>query len=105
VNAVRHTPPDARIWVSVRARDHGVDIAVEDDGPGVPEDQREVIFQPFRQASVTEGTRGFGIGLALVARFAELHRGHAWVEERPGGGASFHVWLPADAGADAATGT
>jgi len=34
------------------------------------------------------------VGLALVARFAELHRGRTWVEERPGGGASFRVWLP-----------
>ncbi|MDP9299538.1 MAG: ATP-binding protein, partial [Actinomycetota bacterium] len=35
-----------------------------------------------------------GIGLALVARFAQLHGGRAWVEDRPGGGASFRVWLP-----------
>ena len=42
---------------------------------------------------------GVGVGLALVARFAELHGGRAWVEERPGGGASFKVFLPGNVGA------
>jgi signal transduction histidine kinase len=105
VNAVRHTPPDSSIWVSVRREDDGVEIVVEDDGPGVPPDLREEIFQPFRQGAPSDDTSstGVGIGLALVARFAELHRGHAWVQEREGGGASFRVWLPARETADAVT--
>jgi signal transduction histidine kinase len=98
-NAVRHTPADARIWVSVRATDDGALILVEDDGPGVPTEQRQEIFQPFRQAATPEHSPGVGIGLALVARFAEMHGGRAWVEEREGGGASFRVWLPAQAAA------
>jgi PAS domain S-box-containing protein len=96
-NAVRHTPPDAHIWVSVRPDDGGALIVVEDDGPGVPPEQRQVIFQPFRQAATPEHSPGVGIGLALVARFAELHGGRAWVQERDGGGASFRVWLPGQA--------
>ena len=43
---------------------------------------------------------GVGIGLSLVTRFAELHGGRAWVEEREGGGASFHVYLPFASAAD-----
>jgi signal transduction histidine kinase len=71
-------------------------FVVEDDGPGVPEDLREAIFEPFRQApgSSSGHAPGVGIGLSLVRRFAELHGGRAWAEGRPGGGASFHVFLP-----------
>jgi signal transduction histidine kinase len=70
-------------------------IAVEDAGPGVPQDVREAIFEPFRQAGGGQiPSPGVGVGLSLVARFAELHGGRAWADERPGGGASFKVFLP-----------
>jgi PAS domain S-box-containing protein len=94
VNAVRHTPPEARIWVSVRRHDDGVLLLVEDDGPGVPPELRPAIFEPFERGAASATTPGVGIGLALAARFAEIHDGRAWVEERDGGGASFRVWLP-----------
>jgi PAS domain S-box-containing protein len=91
VNAGRHTPADARIWVRLERTDDGALLVVEDDGPGVAPEDRERIFEPFRQARGSGG--GSGVGLALVARFAALHGGRAWVEERPGGGASFRVLL------------
>ena len=84
-------------------RDGGVLIVVEDDGPGVPTDLREAIFEPFQRGpTASELPPGMGIGLSLVARFAELHEGRAWVEERDGGCASFHVFLPSGPGADGA---
>jgi len=95
-NAVKHTPGDSRIWVRIERADEGALLVVEDDGPGVPVDDRARIFEPFRQGRDASG--GSGVGLALVARFAELHGGRAWLEERPGGGASFRVllaWEPA----------
>lgn len=95
-NAARHTTSDRRIWLRVEPMDGGVTIAVEDDGPGVPPDMRESIFEPFRQGPTAAAhAPGTGIGLSLVARFSELHGGRAWVEEREGGGASFRVHLPA----------
>jgi PAS domain S-box-containing protein len=94
-NAVRHTEPDRRVWVRVRPHDAGVLIVVEDDGPGIAEDLRDAVFEPFRQGpTASPHAPGTGIGLSLVARFAELHGGRAWVEERAGGGASFRVFLP-----------
>lgn len=110
VNAVRHTPADARIFVRIEpvlcssgpgSADEdelgGVLMIVEDEGPGVPDDLKQVIFEPFRRGDQTQGS-GTGVGLSLVARFAKLHGGRAWVEDRPGGGASFRVFLPVVAG-------
>jgi two-component system sensor histidine kinase KdpD len=97
-NTVRHTPANATIWVSVRATTDpkGGIIAIEDDGPGVPAEMRETVFEPFRQGpDAPQHSPGVGVGLTLVQRFAELHGGRAWVEERDGGGASFRVFLPA----------
>ena len=94
-NAIRYTPPGTPIWVSAERNGTGVVVAVEDAGPGVPLELRERIFEPFRQGSeVVDHSPGVGIGLSLVARFAELHGGRAGVEERNGGGASFKVYLP-----------
>jgi signal transduction histidine kinase len=95
VNAARHTLEDRRIWLRVMPHDGGVLIAVEDDGDGVPADLRDAIFEPFRQGpTVQSHSPGTGIGLSLVSRFAALHGGRAWVEDREGGGASFRVFLP-----------
>ncbi|GIU99401.1 MAG: hypothetical protein KatS3mg014_1017 [Actinomycetota bacterium] len=100
-NAARHTPREARIWVRVHPAEGGGLIAVEDEGPGVPDELKEVIFEPFRRGPETTMGSGSGIGLSLVARFAELHGGRAWVEDRPGGGASFRVFLPGASTGDA----
>ena len=101
-NTARHTPPDTPVWVWVKPHREGVLIVVEDAGPGVPPEVRDVIFRPFEQGpDRVMHSPGVGIGLSLVGRFAKLHGGRAWVEERPGGGASFRVYLP-DGGEDGA---
>ncbi|MEX0754933.1 MAG: PAS domain-containing protein [Actinomycetota bacterium] len=93
-NSAKHTPPDARVWVRIEGKDGGAVLTVEDDGPGVPPDLQAEIFEAFRRGpSSSEHSPGVGVGLSLVARFAELHAGRAWVEDRPGGGASFKVFL------------
>jgi len=94
INAARHTSPDTPVWVRVRAQDDGCLIIVEDAGPGVPDELKDVIFEPFKQGPATQPqSPGVGIGLSLVARFAALHGGRAWVEDRKGGGSSFRVFL------------
>ncbi|MFL6268589.1 MAG: ATP-binding protein [Actinomycetes bacterium] len=96
-NAARHTPPDTPVWVRVEhpPGGDGVLLAVEDAGAGIPAELRDSVFEPFRQGPGTPThAPGVGIGLTLVARFAELHGGRAWVEERPGGGSSFRVLIP-----------
>ena len=95
-NAVRHTPAGTEIAVRVAPSGEGVLIAVEDRGGGVSPEERQTIFEAFRRGARTDATPGTGIGLSLVAQFAELHGGRAWVDENPQGGASFRVFLPAD---------
>jgi PAS domain S-box-containing protein len=94
-NAVDHTPSSASVWVRLESTDQSVEIVVEDDGPGIPDDLKDEVFERFRQG---EGppSRGVGIGLALVREFARLHGGTVWVTDRTGGGASFHLALPSN---------
>jgi PAS domain S-box-containing protein len=95
VNAAKHTQAGTAIWVRVQRQRGGVLLVVEDEGPGVPAQLREQVFQPFRKGrNIADHAPGSGIGLALVAQFASLHGGRAWVQDRPGGGASFRVFLP-----------
>lgn len=94
-NAVRHTPAGTPIWVRAESQAEGVLLVVEDEGPGVPVELRQDVFEPFRRGNGTGvQSPGVGVGLTLVTRFADLHGGKAWVEERDGGGASFRVYLP-----------
>ncbi len=93
VNAFKHTPPGTAVHLRVEAAGDDVLLAVDDCGPGVPPDQREAVFEIFSRGDGTTAP-GTGVGLSLVARFAELHGGRAWVEDNPGGGASFRVSLP-----------
>jgi signal transduction histidine kinase len=92
MNAIRHAPGSGVVWVLVRPDDGGAEIVVEDQGPGVPEADRLTIFAPFRRGD-TEAP-GTGLGLAIVEGFVGLHGGRVWVEDRLGGGASFHVFFP-----------
>ena len=94
-NAVNHTPAGTEISVRVQARDASVLITVDDNGPGVAEIDRDAIFDLFTRGAEVEHVPGTGIGLSLVSQFTMLHGGRVWVEETPGGGASFRVLLPA----------
>jgi PAS domain S-box-containing protein len=99
-NAAKHAPTETTVWVRVRSQPDGAVISVEDNGPGIAPDRHDQIFAAFeRGAEESTNVPGVGLGLSLVLRFAALHGGRAWVEDREGGGASFRVFLPAgDAG-------
>jgi signal transduction histidine kinase len=91
-NAARHTSPGTPIHVELVEQRGGVIVVVEDEGPGVDDELKATIFEPFAQGANARG--GVGIGLSLVGRFADLHGGSAHVEDRDGGGARFIVVLP-----------
>lgn len=95
-NAIKHSRrPGARVRVGGHARDGMARLWVEDEGPGVPEDQRDRIFELFRQGSAEARQEGAGIGLTVCKRIAERHDGRIWVEDAERGGARFVVELAA----------
>jgi len=92
-NAIRIAPPGSAVEVTVGAAG---EVAIDDRGPGVPDQHKELIFDRFWRADRSRA--GAGIGLALVRRVARLHGGDARVEDRPGGGARFILsFVPHDA--------
>lgn len=95
LNAVKHTPRESSIEVRLDFEGADLLLTVEDDGPGIPDEFKEAVFEIFnRGPSLLSPTPGVGIGLALVARVAAVHGGRAWVEDAAGRGASFRVLLP-----------
>ena len=86
------------MWISVRsAAGGGVDVLVDDEGAGIPDDVRASIFDPF----FTTKQRGTGLGLAVTREIVEAHRGAIACEAREGGGTRFRIHLPAFDGASA----
>ncbi|HET7841825.1 MAG TPA: ATP-binding protein [Terriglobia bacterium] len=88
-------PKGGQLRVSVAPKEshsqRGVEVAVQDSGPGVPGELREQIFNPF----FTTKKSGVGLGLSIVSKIVDDHRGWIRVENAPGGGACFRVFLPA----------
>jgi signal transduction histidine kinase len=91
-NAVKHGDA-SEIRLSVVSSVAGVEIAVDDDGAGVPEDERAAVFERFARGT-TASRSGSGLGLALVAQQAELHGGSAHLDVSPLGGARLLLRLP-----------
>ncbi|KAF0866786.1 ATP-binding protein [Pseudomonas sp. LD120] len=96
-NATRYC--EKRIQVGVLVNDDGCDIWVDDDGIGIPDDERERVFEPFYRLdrSRDRATGGFGLGLAISRRALEAQGGTLTVEASPLGGARFRLSLPAPA--------
>ena len=101
-NAVKYGPAGQTITVSAGRRGPRSWIAVEDEGPGVPVEDRERVWKAYLrlQRPVEAQVPGTGIGLAVVAHLVAAHGGQAWVEDRPGGGARFMIELPSTPEAD-----
>ncbi len=92
-NGIRHSPAGEPVVLRVRGGTDAVVFEVCDRGPGVPEDQREKIFEPFERFDPHSGM-GSGLGLPLSRRLAEILGGRLDVECPPAGGAIFRLWLP-----------
>lgn len=93
-NAVAATQPGDPIHISSRLVGDGVELAVEDGGPGIPVEQREAIFQRFTKG---EGSASTGLGLAIVASIVRAHGGGVRIGDSPLGGAAVVIWLPGEA--------
>ncbi|BBY41062.1 sensor-type histidine kinase PrrB [Mycobacterium mantenii] len=92
-NAVKHGGA-TQVQLSAVSSRAGVEITIDDNGSGVPEDERRIVFNRFSRGS-TASHSGSGLGLALVAQQAQLHGGTAMLENSPLGGARLVLRLPA----------
>jgi signal transduction histidine kinase len=95
-NALKYAPERGHVTVTACRKGDQVQVSVNDDGPGIPAEQRQRIFQRFVQLDDRRsGRRGFGLGLTYCSLAIERHAGHIWVEEGDGGvGSRFVFTLP-----------
>jgi len=94
-NAIRYTER-GQVVVRARLQEGEVVVSVRDTGVGIPPDQLDRVFEPFRQASQALGAQGMGtgLGLAISRRLVEMHGGRIWVESEVGRGSTFFFTLP-----------
>lgn len=97
-NAIKFSPHGSSIWVNAEADNGQIKIAVKDEGPGIPENERELVFKTFGKASVkpTGGETSTGLGLAICHRIIDAHGGAITIDCPASGGSEFSIILEAD---------
>jgi signal transduction histidine kinase len=94
-NALKFSPENTRIELTLKAENDTVIFAVHDQGDGINEEDSQKIFIPyFRRESNHETLSGLGLGLAISAMLVKLHRGRIWVESQKGKGSTFYFVIP-----------
>jgi two-component system sensor histidine kinase KdpD len=93
-NAVAWSPAEARVRIEVGAVGNDLHIRVVDQGPGVPQADRDRIFEPFQRLGDRSNGAGVGLGLAVAAGFVEAVGGELAIEDTPGGGTTMVITLP-----------
>jgi two-component system, OmpR family, sensor histidine kinase KdpD len=93
-NSARFTPPGKRITVEAAQRRGGVEVRIEDEGPGIPAEARDRVFEPFVRG---EGSTGTGLGLAIARAIVDAHQGRIRIVDASGGGTAVIIDLPGSA--------
>jgi signal transduction histidine kinase/HAMP domain-containing protein len=94
-NATKFSPEGGTVRIEISENDHEVQISIRDHGMGVPENEREAVFDKFVQSSKTRtGAGGTGLGLSICREIVDAHQGRIWCENHPDGGAVFYVAVP-----------
>jgi len=96
-NAARYSPPGTLLRISCTRTDGWVRIETTDEGPGIPTEDRERVFEPFVRGRPSIGP-GAGLGLAICKAVVEAHRGHIRIEEPADGGTTIAFDLPTENG-------
>jgi two-component system sensor histidine kinase KdpD len=93
-NAVKFSPKGSTITITAVRREDAAVVSISDEGPGIDQEERLRIFEPFHQGGAKANGGGAGLGLALVRRRVELLGGRIWIDKSPGPGATFSFTLP-----------
>jgi signal transduction histidine kinase len=96
-NGIKFSPGGSTVEVALREDGENVLFSVRDQGPGIPESERDLVFHKYyRDPSVRDSVDGAGLGLAIARRIVEGHGGRIWLDSGPGRGSTFHFSLPVD---------
>jgi PAS domain S-box-containing protein len=94
-NAVKYSPSGTEIRITAERVEKAVQVNVSDQGPGIPTEARDLVFEAFRQAaSHTDSGQGAGLGLAICKGLVEAHGGKIWLNDRDGHGTTVSFTLP-----------
>lgn len=95
-NAIKYSPQGSIIYVTLQENNGFIRIAVRDEGPGIPKEDQEKMFQEYRRlkAQATGGEKSAGLGLAIAKKIMDYHNGTITVDSQPGKGATFVISLP-----------
>jgi two-component system NtrC family sensor kinase len=94
-NAIKYTPDEGFIHVTLSMQDSQIILKIQDTGPGIPLEEQGHVFEKFyRATNAPDGVEGSGLGLAIVKSIVDSHQGRVWVEPNIGKGSSFIVILP-----------
>ncbi|AFY52884.1 histidine kinase,KaiB domain-containing protein,histidine kinase [Rivularia sp. PCC 7116] len=94
-NAIKYTPPEGTVTIAgLHRTSQKVQFSIGDSGPGIPQENRDRIFENRFRLERDEAKDGYGIGLSLCQKIVQAHYGQIWVDRAPTGGAWFHFILP-----------
>jgi signal transduction histidine kinase len=93
-NAIKYSPQNTTVSITTRVVEKNVEIAVEDQGPGISENEIKLIFQRFHRVQATADVSGTGLGLPIAKQLVEMHKGSIKVESADSKGSTFIVTLP-----------
>jgi signal transduction histidine kinase len=94
-NAIKFSPDESSVEIELCQDSNRAAVTIRDNGPGIPEDELETIFDKFVQSSATKtGAGGTGLGLAICREIIAAHQGRIWAENQPGGGTKITFELP-----------
>lgn len=91
-NAIKYSPSQSKITLSAQKEGNRVIVAINDEGEGIPKELKKQIFNRYFQ--IRSASPGFGLGLYITKRLIEQHKGHIWVDSKPGRGSTFYFSLP-----------
>lgn len=93
-NAIKYCEVDPQISVSMQEVEDGVSLIFEDNGVGIDEDQKKLVFDRFARVGEEDGVKGYGLGLSYVKMIVELHKGRIKLFSQAGQGSRFELYLP-----------
>jgi len=98
VNAIKFSYEGTQIKIAILQEQHKITVSVADSGIGIPDKNKDAIFEMFTHAKKvgTKGEQPFGLGLSISKRIIEKHHGKIWFDSMPGTGTTFYVEIPCD---------